>query len=207
MSGDWHINPSAKTWIRSPDLLSLYKPEAASHFLQFYGEDLVLLKNLSHLVPKALELEESVVLVATPAHLNALEEKLANSALDLHAARTAGRYVTLDAAQTLEQFMVNGEPDPVRFDRTVGAVMREASRTSGNGFVFAFGEMVALLCADDRSMAAVRLEQLWNGLTRKLQFSLYCAYPLSCFDGKADASALLQICAEHRLSIPAETLF
>jgi hypothetical protein len=202
-----HVNPSAKSWIRSPDLLRLYKPEAASHFLQFYSEDSFLIKNLAYLVPKALESGESVVLVATPSHLNSLEEKLSASALDLNGARSAGRYVTLDAAQTLSQFMVDGGPDPVRFDQAVGAVMREASRTSGNGFVFAFGEMVALLCAEDRPMAAVRLEQLWNGLIRKLQFSLYCAYPLSCFDGKAGASAVHQICAEHHLMIPAETLF
>lgn len=207
MSGDWHVNPSAKSWARSPDLLRLYKPEAAAHFLQFYGEDLFLIKNLVYLVPKALQAGESVVLAATPSHLNLLEEKLSASALDLNKARSAGRYVTLDAAQTLSHLMLDGVPDPVRFDQTVGAVMREASRTSGNGFVFAFGEMVASLCAEDRPLAAVRLEQLWNGLIGKLQFSLYCAYPLSCFDGKASAHAVLQICAEHHLMIPAETLF
>jgi hypothetical protein len=65
--------------------------------------------------------------------------------------------------------------------------------------------MVALLCADGRPDAAIRLEQLWNSLLAQHRFSLYCAYSLSDFTSEAALNAVFQICVEHCLTIPAET--
>jgi hypothetical protein len=198
---------SSLHWIRSSDVLSLFRPECASHFVQFYADDVFLIENVAYLTSKALEIGESSVLIATPAHLSAFEKQLAKHGVDFDASRATGRYVPLDAAQTLAGFLVDGAPDPLKFEDTVGAMVREAGKSSDNGFIFAFGEMVTLLCADGRPRGAIRLEQMWNALARKCRFSLYCAYPLSIFDSKPDVSLLLQICAEHSLAIPAETLF
>jgi hypothetical protein len=54
--------------------------------------------------------------------------------------------------------------------------------------------------------SAVRLEELWNELRKEHRFSLYCAYPLDSFGrGSSDLKAFFDICAEHALTIPAET--
>jgi hypothetical protein len=198
---------SSAPWLRSPEFLSPYRPESASHFVQFYGEDSFLVRNVAYLTSKALEIGESSVLIATRSHLNAIEKRLTEEGVDSDGLRKSGRYVALDAAETLARFLVNGEPDPLKFDHVVGATVRQAAERSGNGFVFAFGEMVALLYADQRAQASVRLEQMWNSLARKHRFSLYCAYPLVNFENNPDVNALLQICAEHALAIPAETFF
>ena len=191
---------------RSPELLRLYRPEAAQHCVQFYDDESPVLENVAYLVAKALEAGGASVIIATQAHLQTIEERLAFSALPLDAAREDGRYRALDAAAILEELLTRGMPDKAKFDRVIGAILRTAAQTCASGFVFAFGEMVALLCAAQKSDAAVRLEQLWNSLAKEHRFSLYCAYPLDSFAaGPAELKAFFRICSEHALTIPAET--
>jgi hypothetical protein len=45
-----------------------------------------------------------------------------------------------------------------------------------------FGEMVAVLWNDGKHDAALSLEELWNDLREEHDFSLFCAYPLKCFE-------------------------
>src|SRR5204862_7052846 len=70
----------------------------------------------------------------------------------------------------------------------------------------ASGGMVALLCADRRPEAAIRLEELWNDPAKTLSFSLLCAYPLAAFRGQAHGATLLRICGAHSRAFPAEGL-
>jgi len=188
-------------------MLRLHKPETAQHFVQFYDQDAFVIENVAYLAAKALEAGDSSVLVATPSHLTAIEEGLATFAVDLNRVCEAGRYVALDASETLEKLLTDGMPDKAKFDHVVGDVIRGASKSSANRFVVAFGEMVALLCAAKKPDAAVHLEQLWNSLAAQCRFSLYCAYPLGSFGADHDLDSFFQICSEHALAIPAETLF
>jgi hypothetical protein len=198
--------PPGSARVRYPELLNLHKPEAAQHLVQFYAKDSTLIESVSYLAGKALAAGDSSVIIATPAHITAIENRLECCSLDLNSLREAGRYESLDAAQTLTQLVVDGVPGQGKFDQTVGAVLGHATESSASGFVFAFGEMVALLCADNRAQAAVSLERLWNSIARQYHFSLYCAYPLVCFGDQPDLDVLSQICAEHSLAVPAETL-
>ena len=191
--------------LKSPDLLCLHKPETASqHIVQFYDHDTAIVENVTYLVAHALNAGNSSVIVATDLHLAQIERGLEAQHLDLKALRAAGRYQTLDAAQTLSQFIVDGLPIKAEFDRTIGDAIRRAAEHSADGFVFAFGEMVGLLCAAGNPAGAVLLEQFWNALARHQKFSLYCAYSMSSLGPEPDVDALIKICAEHALTIPAE---
>jgi hypothetical protein len=209
MSGYADTTPSnrlpAISRVRRPELLALLRPQAGAHIVQFYEDDIVVLENISYLTATNLKAGNASVLIATPGHLGGIEERLIGSGLDLNGFRKAGRYVALDAAATLSQFLADDGPDKAKFDETVGGIVRRASEKSANGFVFAFGEMVALLCFANRTAAAVRLEQLWNALAGSYHFSLYCAYPLGSFGIKPDLNVVFEICAEHSLAIPAES--
>jgi hypothetical protein len=88
--------------------------------------------------------------------------------------------------------------------KKLAGVVRQAALKSANDFIFAFGEMVALLCSADNVPAALRLEQLWNELAKSYRFSVCCAYPLSSITHQPDIDAVFQICAEHSFTIPAE---
>jgi hypothetical protein len=57
--------------------------------------------------------------------------------------------------------------------------------------------MVAVLWAEGKHRAAIRLEELWNALARQQDFSLLCGYPALAVEQPALASALEEVCACH----------
>jgi hypothetical protein len=142
--------------------------------------------------------------MATTPHLRHIEEHLVRRGFDLEWLRAVGRYIALDAQDTLARLAPDGWPNEDRFSVIVGDVVRRAIDNSENRNVFAFGEIVALLCARDRPDAAIRLEQLWNSLLAQYRFSLYCAYSLHDFANEAALNAVFQICAEYSLTISVE---
>jgi hypothetical protein len=190
---------------RCPDLLRLYRPDSARHVVQFYEDELFIIENVSFLSAKALHAGHSSVLIATEPHLRRIRSRMTDFGINPERFRESGRLVTVEAGEALSRLMVNGVPDETRFQGTIGEVLRSAETHSTTGFVFAFGEIVALLCGANNSGAAVRLEQLWNSLAERDYFSLYCAYSLSCLGHQPSASDLIQICSAHALTLPSET--
>lgn len=192
---------------RNRDLLPLLRPETRGHLVQFYKDDAFLIENVTHLVEKTLSAGDSSVLVATSSHIGSIEERLTRRGLDLRGLRAEGRYVALDANETLSRLMLNDWPNDDRFIQIIEDVIRRAIEKSATRFVFAFGEMVALLCAADKPNAALCLEQLWNSLIKRYCFSLCCGYPLSSLVSESALDAVLDICVEHSFTIPAEADF
>jgi MEDS: MEthanogen/methylotroph, DcmR Sensory domain len=190
---------------RCPELLRLHKPEGAQHLVQFYEDECFIIENVSFLTLQTLDAGDSSVVVATEPHLHQIRERLFDFGIDADAFQRSGQYVAVEAGEALSRFMVHSWPYPIKFDETIGELLSNTERNSAHGFVFAFGEMVALLCAANNPQAAIRLEQLWNGLAERRRFSLYCAYSLSSLGHNLNADALLQICSEHALTIPTET--
>ena len=178
-------------------------PSWSGHAVQFYEAEPFLLDELQRYVGLGLVRGETVIVIATPEHRRGLAARLAAAGLDLEDARARGRYVALDAAETLARFMVDGVPDEELFLTTVGRQIAQV--TAGGRRVRAFGEMVALLAANGEYEAAIRLEQLWNDLQTTYSFSLLCAYPMEILGGEGGAGPLDQICAEHTRVMPAES--
>ena len=173
------------------------------HFVQFYERDEFLVESVSGFIGAALRIGDAAIVIATESHRQALDERLKKQGFDVNGCRATGRYVPLDAAQTLAQFMVNGAPDSRLFRETIGSVMARASK--GGRRVRAFGEMVALLWAEGKGDAAIQLEELWNDLARTYSFSLFCAYPMEAFRGVSNGKPFVHICQAHSRVIPAES--
>ena len=167
----------------------------ADHFVQFYRTDDYLIDCLAGYVAKGLLGEENAVVIATGAHRLALEDRLRLKHVDVANAVIAGRYLSLDAQEVLAKFMVNGRPNPDAFRDVVGELVRNA--TAGGKPLRAFGEMVALLWAEDNREAAIELEQLWTDLGSQHRFSLFCAYPADCVTPKDGRPGLEHICRTH----------
>jgi PAS domain-containing protein len=160
-------------------------------------------QTLTEYIGAGLRAGEVTIALVTEAHRADVEELLRTDGLDLDSAHADGRYVTLDAAETLARIMTDGTPAPERFEEIIGAVVRRAGE--GGRPVRAFGEMVALLAAEGNHAAAVRLEALWNDLRRVHTFSLLCAYPVDVLGGAAVEALFGDVCAEHTLVMPAES--
>ena len=178
-----------------------------AHVVQFYGDDGFLLDELSRFIGTALGAGESAVVIATKEHRDGLARRLKMWGLDTTWPTTQGRYVALDAAETLAKFMLQGWPDAARFAEVVDGLIKRVKTASGGEArrVAAFGEMVALLWIEGKADAALRLEELWNDLARTHAFSLRCAYPMSSFCRGEHGDLLLKICAEHSAVIPGES--
>jgi signal transduction histidine kinase/ActR/RegA family two-component response regulator len=173
------------------------------HFVQFYEADGFLLDSLSGFIGRAIHADDGAVVVATEAHRNGLDELLQANGLDVTIAKARGQYRSLDAAETLSKFMVDGAPEPARFNEYMGGVI--ASVTIGRPRISAFGEMVALLWAEGNHAAAIRLEELWNDLQKTHSFSLFCAYPMNGLGGERFIEATGSVCKVHSRVIPAES--
>lgn len=175
----------------------------AGHFVQFYAEDDFIVDEVADFLDGALRAGDAAILIATPEHRAQIARQLKGFG-DVAGSSPwfPGELITLDARETLAKFMVKGTPDPALFLASVGAVMARAAN-GGTRAVRAFGEMVALLCADGNPDAAIRLEELWNGLAQRHTFSLLCAYPMNLFASADHAEAFRHICAAHSRVQPA----
>jgi hypothetical protein len=169
------------------------------HEVQFYSHEGVLLDRLVHFVISVLGAGNVAIVVATQSHRDRLAEILKSEGLDVDAAIKEGRYIPVDAASTLSLFMVNDMPDPVRFLEIVGCLIEQALKKgkAEHPRVAVFGEWVSLLCAEGKTEAAVRLEQLGNHLATTYEIDILCGYNLSSLRGEQDAKVIQRICAEH----------
>lgn len=174
------------------------------HRVQFYEHESYLYDRVSDFMSGGLRAGDAAVVIATPEHRIGVESTLRERGIDVGELIACGRFYTLDAAATLAEFMVDGWPDPRRFAESVGGAIRVA-RGANDRRVLLFGEMVALLHADGKDDAALRLEELWNELARTDSFGLFCAYPLRSFDQATHARSFGDIVAAHSAVVPSES--
>jgi PAS domain S-box-containing protein len=174
------------------------------HSVQFYQEDRSLIEELARLVGSALINGDAALIVATKPHRDAIASELAARDFNIARASAAGRYVALDAAETLSRFMVDKLPVAGRFNEVVGHLITKAKSALKvpEPHIVIFGEMVALLCAEGNYEGALRLEELWNALADKFSFSLRCAYPMSGFQHDAEGEYFSKICGAHSAVAP-----
>lgn len=158
------------------------------HVVQFYGNDDYLLDELGRFVGTALIAGDAALIIATKAHREGLAQRLIYRGFEPARITDQGRYLALDASETLAQFMVAGLPDQDKFMSVVTGAMSCLESGAKRDFrLVAFGEMVALLWAEGNREGALRLEQLWNELARTRSFSLRCGYPLNSFYREDDS--------------------
>jgi hypothetical protein len=164
------------------------------HLVQIYDTDSVFLDTLEGFVAGGLRAGESAIVIATPPHLEILNQRIRAAGFDVDALRANDQYVPLDAVETLQMFVKDGLPDEERFYRLVRGLLSCARRDGRR--VRAFGEMVAVMWAQGHEAGTMQLEHLWHKLCAQEQFSLLCAYPRLGFSQDA-SSSISEICAAH----------
>ena len=175
------------------------------HVVQFYEDDSFLVEGIARALSPTLSSGDSAVVIATGPHRDALSAELAMRGLDAARLEANGQLILLDAAETLNQLLVEGWPDEARFVQVISNLLDKAeAAATGAGTISAFGEMVSLLWIDGKAEAALRLEQLWNDLQHTRSFSLLCAYKMSGFADKEHARSFFSLCGEHTHVNPAE---
>ncbi|HXO94323.1 MAG TPA: MEDS domain-containing protein, partial [Candidatus Acidoferrum sp.] len=119
----------------------------SDHSVQFYFSDSILVDELARFVGTALVCGDAAIVIATGPHREALARELKARDLKTTRALAEGRFVCLDAAQTLVRIMRDQMPDPELFSEIMGGLITQArvATKSEQSEVVIFGEMVATL--------------------------------------------------------------
>jgi hypothetical protein len=164
------------------------------HAVRFYESRQSLAGMVGQFLGEGFVAGLPAVVIATPDHLDAIKGVLAARFFDVARLEAAGDLIMADAEGTLARFMVDGMPDPARFRDAITPLIERACRGRKDCVIRAYGEMVDVLWKAGHTVAAVRLETLWNQLAQSHAFALLCGYSMGHFYKDA---AHQEICGLH----------
>ena len=170
------------------------------HVVQFYERDHELAAVVGPYLADVIQAGGVAIVIATEAHRQAFAARLADEGINPAMAQpgppAAGSgLVMLDAREAADWLLIDGRIAAHRFENLIGGLVRKAA--AGGRPVRAYGEIVAVLWADGHVGAALELEELWNGLRREIEFSLYCGYPLTQAGPENDVDGFHEVCRLH----------
>jgi hypothetical protein len=165
----------------------------AYHAVRFYESERSLALIVAEFLSEGFADSHPGLVVGTAAMRAALMLELSRS-LDVIELQRSGQILLLDAEELLGVFMINGQPDPTRFNTAMCETIARVCRGRTNCNLRIFGQMVDVLWRDGQQDAAIRLEMLWNQLAHRQAFSLLCGYTMGNFykDSNFD-----DICGQH----------
>jgi hypothetical protein len=177
-------------------MLKQEKRSGSGHFhaVRFYEDPASLCRIVADFIGEGLGTSEPAIIIATPSHLAQIVTELNLRAFDIQTLQKRGDLFLLDANDLLSRFMVDGKPDSNRFNEAMTPVLTKACRGRGNCTIRAYGEMVDVLWKADHTVAAIRLETLWNKLAQTHDFALLCGYAMGNFYKDATQE---EICRQH----------
>jgi signal transduction histidine kinase len=156
--------------------------------VHLYDDDAVLVDEAARFIGATLGAGDAAIVAATPAHRDGIAARLRCFDLDLDRAIEQGRYIPVDAAETLSLITAGDQVDESRFADFFGNLFRRAAGTANGEYE-----------------AAIELERCWNRLAQEHPFSLQCGYPMGVFSRAEDGATLDRICAEHSNVVPLES--
>ncbi|HKW31904.1 MAG TPA: response regulator [Candidatus Acidoferrum sp.] len=171
------------------------------HELQVYSSDASFLECFAKFIADGLNTGNAVVVLATEAHRHVLGQKLQCRGFDLDAIIKSGSYISIDALEALTSFMVDDQPDPNRLENTVSNLVKTASKAPNGATrrVLACGECAPLLWTQGKLDAALRVEELWDAVSRQYGLRTLCGYLSGSLQGQEDQQIFQKICSSHSI--------
>ena len=172
---------------------------AIRHEVSFYSDDVAFVHGFAHLVESALKVGNAVIAVAAEPHRAGVLKALRVTGIDIDAALENGSYTQLDVIDTLSILMVKDLPDQDRCAKLIGDLILKASKAASGDHprVAICGECSPTLLAEGNVEAAIKLEHLWNEITRNYNADTLCGYLWGTFPPKESTQTFARICAEH----------
>lgn len=148
---------------------------AGQHIVHIYSHIEQMVRAACRYIVDGLQRGEAVVIVATQAHWARMVGKLATKRdIDLVDATMSGQLRHIDADVVLSGLLENDMPHDSRFRERAGNLIERSLCRFGN--VRIISEVAGMLWQSGNRAAALRLEELWTGLMRRLPFTLLCTY-------------------------------
>ena len=174
---------------------------ARYHAVRFYESDRSLAAIVGKFLSDGLNDGHPAIVIAIAAHRAAIVRDLVTRRHDVVELQRTGALLLVDAQNTLDTFMSNGNVEDTKFKDVVSGILRAGCRDRVDRVVRVYGELVNLLWCDGQQDSAVRVEGLWNSLAASESFSLVCGYAMGQRHKKA---RLDEICGQHTHVISAD---
>ncbi len=174
-----------------------------AHFVHFYESEAALTSVVAGFMADGLSAGGHAMVIAAAPRLRCFAAALESMGVRPDDDGSLPRVVLLDAHEVLERLLVDGMPCEERFEAHVEALVSERA-TRSRVRMRAYGEMVDILWQSGRKAAAFQLEEMWNDLGSRLNFSLLCAYAKESFSQFVDEEGLAAVCKLHTAVMPAE---
>jgi hypothetical protein len=170
------------------------------HAVRFYDSKESLCRIVAEFLGAGFVAGQPGLVIGTADHRAGIVHELRSRHFDVDRMQAVGDLLLLDARETMSSFMVDGMPDGELFRGRATQAIETVCRGRADCTIRAYGEMVDLLWKDGHTVAAVRLEMLWNKLAMTHDFSLLCGYAMGNFYKDASIS---EICQQHTHAIGA----
>ncbi|MGB2665210.1 MAG: MEDS domain-containing protein [Candidatus Acidiferrum sp.] len=170
-----------------------------SHEVAFYADDSSVVDGYARFIESSLKSKHAVIVVVPESHRASLIPRLEADGVNVAAAIEQGRYIPLDAADTLSRLTVNDIPDPARCTKLAGDLIMGAAKgvRGENGRVVVCGEIAPTLLSKGNEEGVIKLERLWDEITRGYGVHTLCGYLSSAFPHHEADPVFQRICAEH----------
>lgn len=144
------------------------------HVVQVYQSDEILLETLAGYVQNAIDSNENAMVVATDAHLNALESRIERNGFHIDKMITDGQFIPLDVEEVIAEFMIDGEAEDSRIAEALSSLFTKAV---ANKKVFRLcGEIAPTLLARGYREIATRVEKMADILNHNNPAGIFCIY-------------------------------
>jgi signal transduction histidine kinase/DNA-binding NarL/FixJ family response regulator len=120
------------------------------------------------------------------------------------------RVFLVDGDKLLAQLVSGSELDMVEFDTVLHELLSQLMPASSADLqrlelpIYAYGELVDILCARGQHLLALELESCWNRLLATRNIWLLCGYKMGSFCGLEADCVFDQICHSHTTVTPTE---
>ncbi|KAI8849757.1 hypothetical protein BC829DRAFT_416628 [Chytridium lagenaria] len=182
---------------------------AHKHLVQFYDTVDVLYQVLSDVFAAALVSGDGVFMASTMKNIHMVQARLQEKGFDPAALAKSGAFSFIDSKVVLSNINPNSDDEikPDSFFTLADATLLPKLKSFPK--VVIFGDIVNTLCGEGPHgmHLAKDLEELWNDLQTRHDFTLICGYDMKNFDRECTISPFQALCGCHDHASPLEPTY
>lgn len=164
------------------------------HHMEIYKDETALAGIVARLALQARHVGQPMLIIATASNRRQIDAALKALAPE----GDTSDIEMLDSHQALQDILVDGRPDPLRFKEVIGTILTRLCENQRPCVPIVFADMVDVLVRSDNTSAALAMEILWNRLAADHTFSLLCGYTAANLHEHIPSDKELQeICDQH----------
>ena len=163
------------------------------HIVQLFDAPRSLADAVSQYLIDGRALGNNLLVIARASHWNLIEGYLERRGFPI--GDPSQRLTVVDARKLRSRMTRRGLLDPARVHETLGEMVDELAAESGGLRVY--GELVELFAEEGNFEQAAALEDYWNHLLEKDNFTLLCGYSAAHFADPGHSHHLREICGRH----------